>query len=55
MTKEEIIEELENLRFDLNNELTEINAKHELIRQQLCNINSILSRAKENDNAGLTE
>ena len=49
MTKEEIITELEILRSDLKDELTEINAKHELIREQLYAINSLLSRAKEND------
>ena len=51
MTKEEIIKELETMRENLKTDLSIVNGKHDAIRDQLCCINSLLTRIMENENA----
>ena len=51
MTKEEIIEELKRLREKKLDELTVLNAKHDVILQYIAELNVLIETAKENDNA----
>lgn len=51
MNKEKIIEELEKTRRKLVDELTVLNAKHDAIIQYIAELNMLIDKAKENDNA----
>lgn len=55
MTKEEIIKELEKLKTERLSDLRSINVKHTMLLEQIAELNYIIEKAKENDNAGLTE
>lgn len=52
MTKEELINDLETLRENIRNELAYVNAKHDVWTNELCALNNLLSRAKEDDSDG---
>lgn len=51
MTKKQIIEELERIRDKNIDELTELNAKHDLLLQYIAELNVLIQTAMEDDNA----
>ena len=49
MTKEELINVLETMSENIKNDLAYVNAKHDVLVNELCFINNLLSRAKMED------
>ena len=52
MIKEELINNLETMRENIKNELAYVNAKHDVLVNELCFLNNLLSRAKGDDSDG---
>ena len=46
MTKEDLIKDLETMRENIVNDLSYVNAKHDVLVNELCYINNLLSRAR---------
>lgn len=51
MTKEELIRELEELKAERLADLAKINTKHDMLTEHIAELNYIIDKAKENDNA----
>lgn len=47
MTKEELIEQMEELKNGLLEDLAKCNAKHDILVTQIAELNSIIAKAKE--------
>lgn len=47
MTKEEIIEELEEMKAERMNDLTKINVKHDMLVEHIAELNYIIQKARD--------
>ena len=55
MTKEELIKDIETMRENIINALSYVNAKHDILVNELCYINNLLSRARGDEDGRSTE
>ena len=55
MTKEELIKDIETMRENILNDLSYVNAKHDILVNELCFINNLLSRARGDEDGRSVE